>query len=176
VKSVVLSHADNIWCNSNSNSNNNSVYIMVETYFSVLWLRPALSICMTSVAIFNMHQCTWTRFYNTVLKETKMLDLYQTCQSTYIFFSCSRPTWRQACSPILISCNMSASFFCISWLAASGRSNWLRSRVYCRAIFIQNSAAPRAPHAIPYRALFRHPKGPYEGIVIEIMCFHECCK
>lgn len=34
------------------------------------------------------------------------------------------------------------------------------SRVYCRAAWKQNSAAPRAPQAIPYRALFRQPKGP----------------
>ena len=35
------------------------------------------------------------------------------------------------------------------------------SKVYCLAVSRQNSAAPSAPHAIPYRALFKHPNGPY---------------
>lgn len=51
-----------------------------------------------------------------------------------------------------ISVSMSANFFCINWLAASGLSNCILSRVYCRAVAKQNSAAPSAPHAIPYRA------------------------
>merc|ERR1719357_262586 len=55
---------------------------------------------------------------------------------------------------------MSAIFFCISWFLASGTPNWILSRVYCLAAWKQNSAAPRAPQAMPYRALLRQPKGP----------------
>jgi hypothetical protein len=44
---------------------------------------------------------------------------------------------------------MSASFFWISWFAASGRPNCDRSIVYCRAACQQNSAAPSAPQAMP---------------------------
>jgi hypothetical protein len=44
---------------------------------------------------------------------------------------------------------MSASFFWISWLAASGRPNCLRPSVYSRAACQQNSAAPSAPQAMP---------------------------
>jgi len=43
---------------------------------------------------------------------------------------------------------MSASFFWISWLAASGRPNCLRSSVYWRAVCQQLSAAPSAPQAM----------------------------
>ena len=35
------------------------------------------------------------------------------------------------------------------------------SKVYCLAVARQNSAAPRAPQAMPYRALFRQLKGPW---------------
>ena len=48
-----------------------------------------------------------------------------------------------------------ASFFWISWLAASGRPNCLRSSVYCSAACQHVSPAPSAPHAIPKRAEFR---------------------
>lgn len=34
------------------------------------------------------------------------------------------------------------------------------SKVYCRAVARQNSAAPRTPQDIPKRALFRQPNGP----------------
>jgi hypothetical protein len=44
---------------------------------------------------------------------------------------------------------MSASFFWMSWFAASGLPNALRSSVYWRAACQQNSAAPKAPHAMP---------------------------
>ena len=60
-----------------------------------------------------------------------------------------RPRRRQPCRPSAISVCMSASFFWISWFAASGRPNCLRSSVYCRAACQQNSAAPSAPHAMP---------------------------
>ena len=56
---------------------------------------------------------------------------------------------RQPCSPSVISVCMSASFFWINWLAASGRPNCLRSSVYWRAVCQQNSAAPSAPQAMP---------------------------
>ena len=35
------------------------------------------------------------------------------------------------------------------------------SSVYCLAVSRQNSAAPRAPQAMPYRALFKQPNGPW---------------
>ena len=35
------------------------------------------------------------------------------------------------------------------------------SSVYCLAVSRQNSAAPSAPHAMPYLALFRQPNGPW---------------
>ena len=60
-----------------------------------------------------------------------------------------RPRRRQPCSPRVISVCMSASFFWMSWLAASGRSNCLRSSTYWRAVCQQNSAAPSAPQEIP---------------------------
>ena len=44
--------------------------------------------------------------------------------------------------------DMSASFFWMSWLAASGRPNCFRSSTYCRARCQQNSAAPMAPQAM----------------------------
>ena len=44
---------------------------------------------------------------------------------------------------------MSASFFWMSWFAASGLPNCLRSIVYWRAVSKQNSAAPSAPQAMP---------------------------
>ena len=60
-----------------------------------------------------------------------------------------RPRRRQPCSASVISVCMSASFFWISWLAASGRPNCLRSSVYWRAVCQQASAAPTAPQAMP---------------------------
>ena len=60
-----------------------------------------------------------------------------------------RPSRRQPCRPSVISVCMSASFFWISWLAASGRPNCLRSSTYWRARCQQSSAAPSAPQAMP---------------------------
>ncbi|MCY1241339.1 hypothetical protein D9M72_542350 [compost metagenome] len=60
-----------------------------------------------------------------------------------------RPRRRQPCRPSVISVCMSASFFCTSCVAASGRPNCLRSSVYWRAVCQQNSAAPSAPQAMP---------------------------
>ena len=37
------------------------------------------------------------------------------------------------------------------------------SIVYCRAVSRQNSAAPRTPQAIPYRALVKQLNGPLEN-------------
>jgi hypothetical protein len=54
----------------------------------------------------------------------------------------------------------------MSWLAASGRPNCLRSRVYWRAACQQNSAAPRAPQEMPKRALLRHPNGPLSPLYV----------
>src|ERR1051325_8447434 len=51
-----------------------------------------------------------------------------------------RPRRRQPCRPSVISVCMSASFFWMSWLAASGRPNCLRSSTYWRARCQQNSA------------------------------------
>src|SRR6516165_5211372 len=72
----------------------------------------------------------------------------------------SRPSRSAACRPSVISVCMSASFFWMSWLAASGRPNCLRSSAYWRARCQQNSAAPIAPQAMPARAMLRQPKGP----------------
>ena len=44
-----------------------------------------------------------------------------------------RPSCKQLCKPSAISVSISASFFCTSWLAASGRPNCWRSSTYCRA-------------------------------------------
>ena len=71
-----------------------------------------------------------------------------------------RLTCKQACSPMAISVLISASFFWMSWVLARGFPNCFRSNVYWRAASRQNSAAPKAPQAIPYRALFKHPNGP----------------
>ena len=60
-----------------------------------------------------------------------------------------RPRRRHPCRPSVISVCMSASFFCTSWLAASGLPNCLRSSTYWRAACQQNSAEPSAPHAMP---------------------------
>src|SRR5881396_2119288 len=60
-----------------------------------------------------------------------------------------RPRRRRPCRPSVISVCMSASFFWISWFAASGRPNCLRSRTYRRARCQQSSAAPSAPQAMP---------------------------
>ncbi len=60
-----------------------------------------------------------------------------------------RPRRRQPCRARLISVCMSASFFWISWLAASGRPNCWRSSTYWRAVCQQNSAAPSAPQLMP---------------------------
>lgn len=101
---------------------------------------------------------------------------------TYLFCSISLPKARHDCNPMVISVNMSAIFFCISWFLASGTPNWILieekvvllkidllvslsfcdidsrenvdwltdlSRVYWRAAWKQNSAAPSAPHEIP---------------------------
>ncbi len=74
--------------------------------------------------------------------------------------SINLPTLKLACSARVISDCISASFFCMSCLAAKGSPNWSRSRVYCLAAFQQNSAAPITPHEIPYLAKFRHENGP----------------
>ena len=47
--------------------------------------------------------------------------------SPYFFSSMSRPSARQDCKPMVISVNMSAIFFCISWFLASGTPNWILS-------------------------------------------------
>ena len=60
-----------------------------------------------------------------------------------------RPSCKQPCRPSVISVCMSASFFWISWLAASGRPNCWRSSTYWRARWKQSSAAPSAPQAMP---------------------------
>lgn len=64
--------------------------------------------------------------------------------------------WYSPCNPIEISVTMSAILICTSWFRASGLLNCLLSNVYCRATSKHASAAPSAPHAIPYRALFKH--------------------
>jgi hypothetical protein len=56
-----------------------------------------------------------------------------------------RPTRRQPCRPSVISVCMSASFFWISWLAASGRPNCLRSSVYWRARASRTRPRPARP-------------------------------
>lgn len=43
----------------------------------------------------------------------------------YFFSSMSLPSWRQDWRPMVISVNMSAIFFCISWFLASGTPNWI---------------------------------------------------
>jgi hypothetical protein len=60
-----------------------------------------------------------------------------------------RPRRRQPCRPRAMSLSMSASFFCTSWLAASGLPNCWRSSTYWRARWKQSSAAPIAPQAMP---------------------------
>lgn len=44
---------------------------------------------------------------------------------TYLFCSISLPKVRHDCNPMVISVNMSAIFFCISWFLASGTPNWI---------------------------------------------------
>jgi len=76
------------------------------------------------------------------------------------------PTCRHASRPMDISVTMSAYFFWISCVAANGLPNCLRSRQYARETDKHASAAPKAPHAIPYRAWFKQPKGPKKVTVI----------
>ena len=71
-----------------------------------------------------------------------------------------RPKRMQPCRPIAISVCISASFFWMSWLAAKGRPNCLRSNTYWRALNQQSSAAPNVPHAMPKRAEFKQVNGP----------------
>ena len=59
-----------------------------------------------------------------------------------------------------MSVDICASFICTSWFRASGLPNCFRSRVYSSAVFMQDSAAPITPKAMPKRALFRQLKGP----------------
>ena len=75
--------------------------------------------------------------------------------------SLRRQACRQPWSASDSSVCMMASFFWISWLAASGRPNCLRSSVYCSAACQHVSPAPSAPHAIPKRAELRQLKGPF---------------
>lgn len=63
--------------------------------------------------------------------------------------SLSRPTCRHANNPIDISVTMSAYFFWISCVPASGLPNCFRSKQYNRDADRHASAAPNAPHAIP---------------------------
>ena len=44
---------------------------------------------------------------------------------------------------------MSASFCWVSWKAAIGLPNWVRSTEYRRAASYDERAAPSAPHTIP---------------------------
>mmetsp|Transcript_22897 Transcript_22897/g.67365 ORF Transcript_22897/g.67365 Transcript_22897/m.67365 type:complete len:287 (+) Transcript_22897:203-1063(+) len=74
--------------------------------------------------------------------------------------SFARPTASAAWRPSPISVTASASFFWTSCCAASGAPNCLRSSVYWRACSTHASAAPRAPHAMPYRAELRQANGP----------------
>jgi hypothetical protein len=54
---------------------------------------------------------------------------------------------------------LSPLVLCPSWKPARGFLNCLRSRAYCFASSMQDSRAPKAPHAIPYLAELRHSKG-----------------
>mmetsp|Transcript_10022 Transcript_10022/g.24990 ORF Transcript_10022/g.24990 Transcript_10022/m.24990 type:complete len:220 (+) Transcript_10022:141-800(+) len=80
--------------------------------------------------------------------------------------SFSRPTCRQPSRPNEISVCMSAKRSCISCRDARGDPNMWRSSVYCRALWKQNSAAPSAPHAMPYRAELRHVNGPFKPFTV----------
>mmetsp|Transcript_18076 Transcript_18076/g.25277 ORF Transcript_18076/g.25277 Transcript_18076/m.25277 type:complete len:249 (+) Transcript_18076:179-925(+) len=79
-------------------------------------------------------------------------------------WSFSLPTCKQPNSPSVISVDISAKSFWISWFDAKGLPNCFLSKVYCLAVSMQNSAAPRAPQAIPNLALFRQPKGPLSPV------------
>mmetsp|Transcript_8791 Transcript_8791/g.17715 ORF Transcript_8791/g.17715 Transcript_8791/m.17715 type:complete len:320 (-) Transcript_8791:388-1347(-) len=74
--------------------------------------------------------------------------------------SLARPTARLAWKPTPISVTASASFRWMSCWAARGAPNCLRPRVYSRACSTHASAAPRAPHEMPYRAELRQANGP----------------
>ena len=63
--------------------------------------------------------------------------------------SISRPTRKAPWSPSAISVCMSASFFWMSCVWASGRPKAWRSSVYCLAACQQNSADPMDPQAMP---------------------------
>lgn len=83
--------------------------------------------------------------------------------NTYWPSSHKRLACRHPCKPRVISVIMSASFFWMSWVAARGRPNWILSRVYWRAAERQNSAAPKAPQAIPSLADVKQVNGPWRG-------------
>ena len=123
--------------------------------------------------------------YSYCINEAKQ---YYNAMLTHRPSSFSLPRWRQECKANVISVIASANFFWINWFWAKGLPNCFRSIVYCRAISTQaydgegiyqifertnvnyrgtytkflyhTSAAPIAPHEIPYRALLRHPNGP----------------
>lgn len=82
----------------------------------------------------------------------------------YLSSSFSLPTLRQAWRPNEMSHIISTSFFCINWLAASGLLNCFLCRQYALDMCKQASAAPKAPQAIPYLALFRQTNGPCTSI------------
>lgn len=83
---------------------------------------------------------------------------------SYLSSSFSLPTLRQAWRPNEMSHIISTNFFCINWLAASGLLNCFLCRLYALDMCKQASAAPKAPQAIPYLALFRQTNGPCTSI------------
>ncbi len=76
-------------------------------------------------------------------------DMMEVISTAALPSSLRRPRRRLPCRPSAISVCMSASFFWMSWLAASGRPNCWRSSTYCRARNQQSSAAPIAPQEMP---------------------------
>lgn len=98
-------------------------------------------------------------FRSTILSPAVLYVIY----IIYYPHKCWQPlgSWRDGWCGTRLRCHlMSAIFFCISWFFLCPDIMYL-SRVYCRAAWKQNSVAPRAPKAVPYRALFRQPKGPW---------------
>lgn len=86
-------------------------------------------------------------------------------------FSFSLDTCNAAKVPNEISVCISASFFWINWNDANGTPNCFLSKTYWRALWKQNSAAPKTPHEIPNLALFKHENGPFNPLTVGNMFY-----
>lgn len=110
----------------------------------------SLAICMDFMQLFRF-----------------IMETISTARSPWSF---NLEIWRIPSVPKEISVFITASLCWMSWNAAKGTPNCLRSRTYSLALWKQNSAAPRTPQEIPNRALFRQEKGPFNPLTVGNIC------